>query len=496
VTEAAPAAVAETHSAIVFFVGERAYKVKKPVDLGFLDFRTRQAREDTCHREVALNRRLAPDVYLGVADVLGPDGRPCDHLVVMRRMPPDRRLATLITRGEPVDDHLWHLAHLIAAFHAAAERLPAADEAASAGALGRRWADNTATLHDHADGLISTTLIDHVHALAMRYLSGRGPLFERRIADGRACDGHGDLLADDIFCLDDGPRVLDCVEFDDHLRYGDVLADVAFLAMDLERLGRPELATRFLNAYREHADDTWPPSLSHHHIAYRAHVRAKVSAIRASQGDEPSRDVARQHLSMTHDHLEAARVRLVLVGGLPGTGKSTLADDLGDTLSATVLRSDEVRKELAGMPATSPAGAPFGQGIYSAAATEATYEALFERTEVALGLGETVILDASWIDDAWRARARNLAERTDADLVELNCQAPTELAADRLRRRASCRDPVTGDGDASDATPEIAQHMAQTAAPWPSATPIDTSTTSDAALAAALARVRQCDATA
>jgi uncharacterized protein len=493
VTEAAGAEVAETHSAIVFFVGERAYKVKKPVDLGFLDFRTRQAREDICHREVALNRRLAPDVYLGVADVVGPDAQPCDHLVVMRRMPPERRLATLVAHGEPVDDHLWHLAHLIAAFHARAERLPAADAAASASALGQRWADNTASLRHHADGSVDRTLVDHVDALAMRYLGGRKPLFERRIADGRACDGHGDLLADDIFCLEDGPRVLDCIEFDDHLRYGDVLADVAFLAMDLERLGRPELAVRFLAAYREHTDDTWPLSLAHHYIAYRAHVRAKVSAIRAAQGDEGSIDAARQHLSMTHDHLEAGRVRLVLVGGLPGTGKSTLSGDLGDTLNATVLRSDEIRKELAGMPATSPAAAPFREGIYSAQATTATYESLLERAGVALEMGETVILDASWTDDAWRRRARDLADRRDADLVELECHAPADVAASRLRWRAERRDFRTDAGDASDATPQIAEQMAQTAAPWPSATPIDTYSTPDTARDAALARVQQCD---
>src|SRR5690606_7580363 len=143
---AGAAAVAETHSAVVFFLGDRAYKVKKPVDLGFLDFRSREAREAVCHREVALNRRLAPDVYLGVADVVGPDGQVCDHLVIMRRMPPERRLSTLVTAGEDVDDHLWRLAHLLAAFHARAERSPAADEAASRDALARRWSANTREL--------------------------------------------------------------------------------------------------------------------------------------------------------------------------------------------------------------------------------------------------------------------------------------------------------------------------------------------------------------
>jgi uncharacterized protein len=138
------AGVAETHSAVVFFVGDRAYKLKKPVDLGFLDFRERAVREAVCHREVELNRRLAHDVYLGVADVTGPDGEVCDHLVVMRRMPPDRRLSTLVAEGRPVDGHLWALAHLVAAFHARAERSDAADAAASPGALAGRWTDNTA----------------------------------------------------------------------------------------------------------------------------------------------------------------------------------------------------------------------------------------------------------------------------------------------------------------------------------------------------------------
>jgi aminoglycoside phosphotransferase family enzyme/predicted kinase len=493
VTTTRPAAVAETHSAAVFFLGDRAYKVKKPVELGFLDFRTRQARHDICHREVTLNRRLAPDVYLGVADVHGPNGELCDHLVVMRRMPPERRLSTLVEAGDRVDDHLWQLAHLLAAFHAQAERSPAADEAARAHALGTRWADNTASLLDHSHVLGERNMVEHVHELARRYLAGRQPLFERRIAEGRACDGHGDLLADDIFCLDDAPRVIDCVEFDDQLRYGDVLADVAFLAMDLDRLGHPELARRFLAAYCEHANDTWPASLADHHVAYRAHVRAKVSAIRAAQGDADSAAAARRLLEMTHGHLEDARVRLVLVGGLPGTGKSTLAAGLGDALGATVLRSDEVRKELAGMSVTAPAEAAFGEGIYTPGFTAAAYEALLRRARIALELGETVILDASWTDQQWRAEAEQVARRVEADLVQLECQAPAELAATRLRQRAEARQAASGVADSSDATPDIAQVLAQTAAPWPAATTIDTSTTSEAALTTALGRVQGCD---
>src|SRR5690606_13262563 len=358
-----------------------------------------------CHREVELNRRLAPDAYLGVADVVGPDGEVCEHMVVMRRMPPERRLSTLVAEGRPVEGALWDLAHLIAAFHARAERSEAADAAASPGALAGRWTDNTAELRRHPD-VVDPQAVERVQTLAMRYLAGRHPLFEARLAEGRAVDGHGDLLADDVFLLDEGPQVLDCIEFDDQLRYGDTLADVAFLAMDLERLGRPDLADHFLRAYREHADDAWPASLQHHHVAYRAQVRAKVSAIRAAQGHERAGDEARRLLALALRHLEAARVRLVLVGGLPGTGKSTLARALGDALEATVLRSDEVRKELAGLPADAPAPAGYGEGIYSAAATAETYRELLSRAEIALGMGEIVVLDASWSDRTHRDLAR------------------------------------------------------------------------------------------
>ncbi|HEY8544133.1 MAG TPA: AAA family ATPase, partial [Acidimicrobiales bacterium] len=476
------AAVAETHSAVVIFLGDRAYKVKKPVDLGFLDFRDRAAREAACHREVELNRRLSPDVYLGVADVTGPDGKVCDHLVVMRRMPAERRLSTLVAQGADVDDDLWRLAHLVAAFHAKAERSAAADAAASLDALAGRWAENTATLRAHAD-YVDRAAVDRAQALADRYLAGRAELFERRIAEGRAVDGHGDLLADDIFCLDDGPRVLDCIEFAAQYRLADTLADVAFLAMDLERLGRPDLAERFLAAYRTHADDTWPPSLAHHHVAYRAHVRAKVTAIRAAQGDPAAAGEAGRLLDLALRHLEAGQVRLILVGGLPGTGKSTLAAGLGDALHATVLRSDEVRKELAGLAPTTPAPAAFGEGIYTEEATARTYATLLERATVGLRLGEVVVLDASWMDPEARARARRVAEAAAAELVELRCTAPPDVAAERMRARAKAG------GDPSDATEEIAARMAAGAVPWPEATTIDTSGPAGATLQAARAAV-------
>ena len=469
-----PASLVETHSAVVVFFGDRAFKVKKPVDLGFLDFRSRAAREAVCNREVELNRRLAPDVYLGVSDVLDPDGVVCDHLVVMRRMPAARRLSHLAQTGVDLDREIQQIAHQVATLHGRSERTAAADAAATADATRARWRANTLSLLEHAPDIVDATTVEEVQRLADAFLDGRGRLFEARIADGRAVDGHGDLLADDIFCLDDGPRILDCIEFDDGLRLGDGLSDAAFLAMDLEHLGRPDLAKQFLDAYREATADVWPSSLEHHHVAYRAQVRAKVAAIRAAQGDDASVSVARAHLEQAHAHLTAGRVQLVLVGGLPGTGKSTLASGLERELGMCVVRSDELRKTLGPAPSWTQDEMDFCRGLYAPAITDATYERMRSEAKVALSLGESVVLDASWSDPDQRQLARVLAASLHADVVEIRCELPEEIAIERLRSRMAAGD------DASDATPAIAALMAARNALWPEAHTIDTADASTA----------------
>jgi aminoglycoside phosphotransferase family enzyme/predicted kinase len=468
VTGSWDAAVAETHSATVVFLGDRAFKVKKPIDLGFLDFRTVGARRAACHEEVRLNRRMAPDVYLGVADVLGVDGEVADHLVVMRRMPADRRLSTLVRTGADVDSPLRDVAHQLATLHARSPRSDAADEAASTEATRGRWNDNGESMRRRGD-VFDEFVVESVLHLANRYLDGRSALLDDRVAAGRAVDGHGDLLADDIFCLDDGPRVLDCLDFDPRLRLGDGLADAAFLAMDLDHLGRPDLGRRFLDTYADCADDAWPPSLAHHQIAYRAQVRAKVASIRATQGDLSAASRARHLLALSESHLYDGSVRLVLVGGLPGTGKSTIADLLGDRLDAIVIRSDEVRREL-------------GSGSYAGSAKEAVYDGMLERARTALARGYTVVLDATWGRRAWRARAAALAAAGHADLTQIRCCAPADVAAARIERRGPAG------SHSSEATPAVARALALEWEHWPEATPVDSSgsleQTADLALAA------------
>jgi aminoglycoside phosphotransferase family enzyme len=459
--------VIETHTGAVVFIGDLAYKVKKPVNMAFVDWRSRADRRAACAREVALNRRLVEGVYLGVGELRPPEGEP-EPAVVMRRLPDDRRLSTLVRAGEDVEAPLRHLAHQLAAFHLRAPGSALADDEAGVTATLRRWETNQRTLDRYVGRYLDSVVADDVIRLARLYLAGRALLFEQRVRDGRARDGHGDLLADDIFCLDDGPRALDCLDFDDRLRVGDVLADIAFLAMDLERLGRPDLGRQLLRRHRELFGDDWPASLAHHHVAYRAQVRAMVSVIRAEQGDADEATDAAALLTMARDHLRAGRVRLVLLGGSPATGKSTLASGLGEAVGAVVLRSDDVRKELAGMPSTAGAVSELDQGIYAPEWSDRTYAELIDRGRRLLALGESVVLDASWVDPRWRADARAAGQTTSSDVLELRCVLPVEEAMRRAGARAAAGRGV------SDAGPAVARALAGRFSPWPEAKEIDT----------------------
>jgi aminoglycoside phosphotransferase family enzyme/predicted kinase len=477
---ATDAAVHETHVGVVILLGDRAYKIKKPVRTGFLDFSTPQHRRAALCREIELNRRLTPDVYLGlsqVTDPIDPLGA-AEPMLVMRRMPAERRLAALARSGAGVDRPLRMLARLMAAFHARAGRGDRIDAQGTRDAVRRRWEDNIDQTRHFRRAVLDEREFDETVERARSYLAGREPLFDDRIARGHIVDGHGDLIADDIFCLDDGPRVLDCLEFDDALRHLDALDDIAFLAMDLERLDRPDLADRFRRDYLEFSADSAPPSLWHHFVAYRAFVRVKVACLRHQQGAADAGADAARHLRLCTAHLRAGTIRLALVGGLPGTGKTTVAGGLADGAGAVLLSSDRIRKELAGIDPATSAAADFGAGLYRPAGTDAVYRELLHRAAALLSRGESVILDASWIARRHRDAAADMARRTAAELVELECRTSTNTATQRIRTRI---------GTPSDATAEIAENMAAAAEPWSTATPLSTSGPVSESVAAALA---------
>jgi hypothetical protein len=463
-------AIVETHISVLIFYGDRVYKVRKNVTTPFLDFSTRELRRADCLREVELNSRLAPDVYLGVLDIVDEAGDPVEHMVVMRRLPVDRRLAAMIDRPDFDPTHLTRIARRVAAFHAGAERSARIDRAGSVEHLTMLWTTNLDETEPFLGALLDADTHARIRRRALAYLEGRHPLLARRVADGRVVDGHGDLLADDIYCLDDGPRILDCIEFDPTFRHGDVLYDTAFLAMDLEHRGHPDLARAFLDAYREFTAETHPTSLEHWYIAYRALVRAKIACLRAQGGDDNAAPEAAAFLAQADRHLDRAEVRLVIVGGLPGTGKSTVAQGVADRLGWDLLRTDAVRKEMARMTQSEHAySAPFA-GLYASDVTTQVYAELLARARVALERGDSVVLDASWLDPAQRDAARALARDTRSALHEICCLLDVREAEERIRARAA------HGADPSDATPEVLAALAErTEVPWQGARAVDTS---------------------
>ena len=463
-----PAELIETHISVITMIGDRAYKLLKPVAMGFLDHRRREDRLAACRRETEVNRRFAPDVYLGVLDVVDDQGHACDHLIEMRRMPDSRRLSALLDdAGAP--GLVREVARTVAGFHRDSLTSPSIAEAGRLAVVLGLWEEGLDQLARSAPGVVPDEDVEQARTLARAYLNDRETLLDRRIADGWVRDGHGDLLAEDVFCLPDGPRVLDCLAFDDRLRHGDVLGDVAFLAMDLEADGHPELGEMLIGEWRRELGEYHPSSLAHHYLAYRAHVRSKVAALRSEQGGDPDAATrARRLHALALAHLERAQVRMVLVGGAPGTGKTTLAQALGAATGWTVVRSDETRKDLAGLPHSPADPGEFGVGLYAPEISDRVYAQMLDGAAGHLALGESVVLDASWSAGARRAAARRVASACGAEIIEIRCRlAPAIASARILARRAA------GEGS-SDATPEIAARLAASADPWPEARSIDT----------------------
>lgn len=463
---AEPVTATETHISILFFGPDRVYKFLKPVTTGFLDHSTVERRLAAVTAEYHLNRRFAPDVYLGTSD-LYERGELTDRVLIMRRLPADRRLSLLVESPD-FGDHVRRVAHKIAAFHAAAPVTTDPYPMTTASGLLELWESSFTEIEPSVGSVIDADEFNRVRHLARRYLDHAEPLFGQRRRAGQMRDGHGDLTAEDIFVLDDGLRILDCLAFDDDYRISDVLADIAFLVMDIERLAGATLARELLAHYCEFVDEHHPSSLAHHYVAYRAHVRAKVALLRLRQGDEPSRDLAVHYHQQAAGNLERARRRLVMVGGGPGTGKTTVSRRLADLFNFAVIDSDTLRKDLRGVDHDDHRVDRHPE-LYGSEATADTYARLIAHAGVLLESGESVIVDATWSDADHRAVARAVADRHGADVVELECRLDPDVARDRIaKRRSTSR-------DASDATPDLVSQMAIRRQPWPNAKPLDTS---------------------
>ncbi len=475
-----PPEVAETHISWVFFTPDRAYKLLKPVEMPFIDHSDRDQRLQSISREYELNNAISPDVYLGTADVIE-HGAVADRMLVMRRLPVERRLSNLV--DDPRFPHfLRSVAKRIAALHA--DREPIQDAAAARRrALETNWHENFDAIRPHAGSFIPSEDFETMERLVAAYLTGRDQLFDDRIAQGFVRDVHGDLTAEDIFCLDDGPRILDCIAFNDRWRIVDVLNDIGFLVMDMHRLAGWQTAEQLMRWYQEFSNEHHPASLAHHYVAYRAHVRAKVACLRAGQGDATQRELAQRYHRLALDHAERARIRVILVGGGPGTGKTTLAHGIGAHTGLPVLSSDEVRKAVTGTPVDEHRFSAPGEGIYGDETKAAVYDELRNEAEMVLRAGSGVVLDATWSREADRRAVRMIAQQHHVELVEIECVVDADTARRRISRRLERAD------NESDATPGLVDHMAARTDVWPEAITIDTSAPVDQATATAVAEI-------
>jgi aminoglycoside phosphotransferase family enzyme/predicted kinase len=481
----------ESHLSVVVLIGGHALKVKKAVRLPFVDLSTTSARREVCLAELDLNRRLTPDVYLGVAELGAPwlsapsdAGSPGlaplagEPVLVMRRLPRSRRLSALLRTAEDLRPVLTDVARQLVCLHEAQRQVYDHD---LLGSTTRLWHEGAAQLHRFTPDPLDGTDVDRVLALAQEYVVCCAGLLQDRERRGLVRDGHGDLLGDDIFCLPDGARILDCLEFDRDLRVNDVLADVAFLAMDLELRGAPHLARHFLDRYREFGDEVHPRSLEHHYIAYRAFVRAKVECLLHEQGDPDAAARARRLLELTLRHAGAARIHLVLVGGLPGSGKSTLAAGLASRDAGrewSLVSSDAVRRDLFGGVRSAGPQPPYA-GHYDPEHTAAVYDEMLHRAALALAAGTSVVMDASWSDHDRRLKTTALARRVGAVHTQVRCEASEATCARRLVGRP--------DPHGSDADPEILRAMAERADRWPDAVGVRT----DGSVAAAVSALQE-----
>jgi len=495
-----PVRVAETHISWVLLTGEFAYKVKKPLHLSFLDYSTAAAREQFCAEEVRLNRRHAPDLYLGVARITGSldapridgSGPTIDHAVRMRQFAPQDELTALLARGGLALDEVEALGEAVGRFHAGAAVAPADATYGEPATVRRVIGDNFAELRrlpELADRHDAVTGLERGLA---ELLESRGALLRMRREQGWVRECHGDLHCGNVVRWHGRLTPFDGIEFDPALRYIDVVNDVAFLTMDLAERGFPVFRHTVLQAWLTALGDWAGLPLLPCYEAYRALVRAKVAALCALQsGNEAARHGAvgdcRRYLDWARDRLRDRPCVLAITCGLSGSGKTWLANRIRRELCWLHVRSDVERKRLAGLGPLDDSRSAMDAGIYTPGFHARTYSRLFDCADAALGGGESIIVDAAFLRRDERARFHELARTHDARFLILHCAAPAEVLRERVTARRSRGD------DASEAGLEVLEKQPSYWEPFdPDEAPfvLDIDTSAPSAAATALPTIR------
>lgn len=462
----------ETHISHVLLTGDWAYKIKKPVDLGFLDFGTLDQRRHCCDEEIRLNRRLAPQIYVDVVAITGSVERPAiggsgpvlEYAVRMREFPQEALASRELERGALGADALDALAAEVASFHGRIERAtPASGHGSPETVLGvalQNFAQIGPRLDDPRDrdalaALRAWTLAEHALRLAA---------FRRRQEQGFVRECHGDLHLGNIAIVDGAIVIFDCIEFNAELRWIDVMSELAFTVMDLADRGRYDLAHRFQNAYFELTGDYDGLAVFRFYLVYRALVRAKVACLRASQlaaGDEKAALVGeyRGYVDLARHYAQPPEPALVVTHGLSGCGKTTLTQELLELTGAIRVRTDVERKRLHGLAARQKSGSAVAAGLYSPEATERTYRRALALAEAVAAAGRVAIVDGAflrrWERDVFRRRAGELG----LPFAIVAFAAPEAALRARIAARAA------HGTDASEANLAVLDHQLQTQEP-------------------------------
>jgi hypothetical protein len=471
----APAEVVhlETHISHVFLTGTWAYKIKKPLDLGFLDFSTLEKRHQCCLEELRINRRLAPELYIDVVPITGSadrpsvegSGTPIEYAVKMRQFPQEGMLEQVLARGELTPALIDAIADQVAEFHT--HLAPAGPDTrfGTPQAVMAPARQNFEQLANLPEGAVDRTVLDALREWTETQHTALESQFRRRKQEGFVRECHGDLHLGNLVLVDGRVRIFDAIEFNEQLRWIDVISEVAFLGMDLEQRRRGDLAWRFLDAYLQRTGDYDGVRLLRYYMVYRAVVRAKVAAIRATQSELPAvqrtalAEKCRSHLALAHRFAAQMRPAMIVHFGLSGSGKTTASQVILEHLGAIRVRSDVERKRLQGLAATARTGAAVGAGIYGADANRATYARLAAAAEDVVRGGCIALADATFLRRADRDAFRELAAGLGVPFGIAQFTASPEVLRSRvLHREHESR-------DASEAGVDVLEHQLRTCEP-------------------------------
>jgi uncharacterized protein len=439
----------DTHISKVFLTGEYAYKIKKPVYLEFLDFTTLEKRRHCCQKEVTLNKRLSNDIYLDVVPItqtndryyLAGPGEAVEYTVKMRQLPEKFSMLQLVRSGKLDRDAVDELARVLVKFY---QHSSTGDNINNLGTWSTIWTnteENFSQTEQFAGNLIDAHMFPIIRAATRSFLIRRKALFDRRVEWGKIRDCHGDLRAGHIY-FHDGIQIIDCIEFNDRFRYADITADLAFLAMDLDFEGYPQIAQNLIGTYLKYTKDEEMLILLDFYKCYRAYVRVKVNCfhlqedgILSATKSKLARETER-YLELAYRYsVQFTRPTIWVVCGLPAGGKSTIAKEMAETLGVTLLQSDRVRKQLFGVPPTEPRNLPFESGIYSKEASSLTYGKLVMLAQEVVEKGDSVILDATFSRRHQRDEVIRLARDRDANIIFIECTASYDILKKRLTER-------------------------------------------------------------